>query len=64
MKQTEATERYYEASKSAFEKIDEITMMLYKHGRKFDGANWGYVGDMNFINTQLTEIINQLKTVQ
>ena len=61
---TEVQTKYFAASSDAFVKIDTIHALLYKHGRKFDGSSWGYVGDLNFINTQLDEIINQLKTAQ
>ena len=59
---SEVTNKYFEASKLAFEKVDEIHTILYAHGRKFDGLNFGYVGDLNNLNNQLDEIIKQLKT--
>jgi len=58
---TEVQTKYFAASAEAFVKIDAIHMLLYKHGRKFDGSSWGYVVDLTSINTQLDEIINQLK---
>ena len=53
-------DKYFKASADAFEKIDAIHMALYAHGRKFDGLNWGFVGDLNNLNELLQNIIDNL----
>lgn len=56
----ETIKRYNKHQEEIKSKIDLLTEKLKKHKTQFENntSNWGFVGDIEYINNYINEIIN------
>ncbi len=56
----ETIKRYNKHQEEIKSKIDLLTEKLKKHKTQFEKntSNWGFVGDIEYINNYINEIIN------
>jgi len=59
----EITTKYTETGEEIEKKIELLREKLKSHQARFnkEPMNWGYVGDLSYINEKLGEIITSLK---
>lgn len=58
-----ASDKYKEIQKEIEANIELLKQKLELHKNKFDydNGNWGYVGDISYINTQLSNMVDSVK---
>ena len=61
---TETQTKYKEGTKEINKKIKLLQKKLIKHKIDFKNntSNWGYIGDISYINEKLEEVVSFLKS--
>lgn len=60
---TETQKKYFGKSKEIEDKIKLLQEKLIKHKTNFENnpSNWGYIGDLSYINEMIDEVVSFLK---